>query len=152
MIRYLFLFPCAYMMSIPENSWEYFYVNCAPEIFSLDKINVLPKSAEFTLKRADDVLYSTSDGDGAKENQVIEYERDISCNGVVLTAVFDKTELAAEYRMIWKLMVGALLIFLIIFVVLSYFLAQYLTKPITCFKPDYGAAKRETYNFGVTIF
>lgn len=107
------------------------YVNCAPEIFSLDKINVLPKSAEFTLKRADDVLYSTSDGDGAKENQVIEYERDISCNGVVLTAVFDKTELAAEYRMIWKLMVGALLIFLIIFVVLSYFLAQYLTKPIT---------------------
>ena len=57
------------------------YVNCAPEIFSLDKINVLPKSAEFTLKRADDVLYSTSDGDGAKENQVIEYERDISCNG-----------------------------------------------------------------------
>ena len=107
------------------------YVNCAPEIISLDKINVLPKSAEFTLKRADDVLYSTSDGDGAKENQVIEYERDISCNGVVLTAVFDKTELAAEYRMIWKLMVGALLIFLIIFVVLSYFLAQYLTKPIT---------------------
>ena len=107
------------------------YVNCAPEIFSLDKINVLPKSAEFTLKRADDVLYSTSDGDGAKENQVSEYERDISCNGVVLTAVFDKTELAAEYRMIWKLMVGALLIFLIIFVVLSYFLAQYLTKPIT---------------------
>ena len=107
------------------------YVNCAPEIFSLDKINVLPKSAEFTLKRADDVLYSTSDGDGAKENQVIEYERDISCNGVVLTAVFDKTELAAEYRMIWKLMVGELLIFLIIFVVLSYFLSQYLTKPIT---------------------
>lgn len=107
------------------------YVNCAPEIFSLDKINVLPKSAEFTLKRTDDVLYSTSDGDVVKENQVIEYERDISCNGVVLTAVFDKTELAAEYRMIWKLMVGALLIFLIIFVVLSYFLAQYLTKPIT---------------------
>ena len=113
------------------------YINCNPEIFSLDTVNVLPEATEFTVTRDGEVLYKSSamgesvPEENIKEDTIIRYEREISGEGVTLTAIFDKAGLAADFRMTLYVMVSALVVFFIIFIALSYFLARYLTRPIT---------------------
>lgn len=107
------------------------YINCASEIFSLDTVNVLPEATEFVIEREGEVLYHSGSSDSEKEDQKIEYEREIKEEGVTLRAVFDKASLAADFRVTLSLMLSALVVFFIMFIVLSYFLARYLTQPIT---------------------
>lgn len=108
------------------------YINCAAEIFSLDNVNVLPSATRFYIDREGEILYqSQEDSQGtAKENQIF-YERNLACEGVTLKAVFDKTELAADFRTTLSVMVGTFIFFFLLFVLLSYFLAKYLTRPIS---------------------
>ena len=113
------------------------YINCSPEIFSLDNVNVLPEATEFVLKREEEVLYKSNPSkqedslENRKESHKIEYCQEIEGEGVTLTAVFDKAGLAADFRVTLSLMLFVLVVFLILFVVLAYFLARYLTEPIT---------------------
>lgn len=107
------------------------YINCASEIFSLDTVNVLPEATEFVIEREGEVLYQSGSSDSKKEEQKIEYEREIAGEGVTLRAVFDKASLAADFRVTLSLMLSALVVFFVMFIVLSYFLARYLTQPIT---------------------
>lgn len=105
------------------------YVNCAPEIFSLDQINVLPDSAEFCVSRDGEVIYQS--GSAGEKKQKIEYEREISEDGLTLTAVFDKASLDSDFRITLLEMISVLAVFFIMFIILAYFLARYLTEPIT---------------------
>lgn len=105
------------------------YVNCAPEIFSLDQINVLPDGAEFCVKRGEDVIYQS--GSAGEKKQKLEYEREIAETGLTLTAVFDKASLDTDFRLTLFEMLLVLAVFFVMFIVLAYFLARYLTEPIT---------------------
>ena len=113
------------------------YINCSPEIFSLDTVNVLPEATKFVIKRENKILYKSNPFDwensseANKESHKIEYNQEIAGEGVTLTAVFDKAGLAADFRVTLSLMLFALVVFLILFIVLAYFLARYLTEPIT---------------------
>lgn len=113
------------------------YINCSPEIFSLDTVNVLPEATKFVIKRENEILYKSdpldweSFSEANKESHKIEYNQEIAGEGVTLTAVFDKAGLAADFRVTLSLMLFALVVFLILFIVLAYFLARYLTEPIT---------------------
>lgn len=113
------------------------YINCSQEIFSLDTVNVLPEATEFVIKRENEILYKSNPFDWEnssetnKESHKIEYNQEIAGEGVILTAVFDKAGLAADFRVTLSLMLFALVVFLILFIVLAYFLARYLTEPIT---------------------
>ena len=113
------------------------YINCSPEIFSLDTVNVLPEATKFVIKRENKILYKSNPFDwensseANKESHKIEYNQEIAGEGVTLTAVFDKAGLAADFRVTLSLMLFVLVVFLILFIVLAYFLARYLTEPIT---------------------
>lgn len=113
------------------------YINCSQEIFSLDTVNVLPEATEFVIKRENEILYKSNPFDWEnssetnKESHKIEYNQEIAGEGVTLTAVFDKAGLAADFRVTLSLMLFALVVFLILFIGLAYFLARYLTEPIT---------------------
>lgn len=105
------------------------YVNCAPEIFSLEKVNVLADSAGFCIERDGEIIYQSGSAGGA--GRQIEYEREIGEYGLTLTAVFDRESLDAGFRVTLLEMMAVLAVFFVIFIILAYFLARYLTEPIT---------------------
>lgn len=108
------------------------YINCAPDILSLDSMGVMPQATRFSIERAGEVLYqSVNSASLETSSETLTYTRNLAFQGVTLCASFDKASLAADFRVTLSLMVAALLFFFVLFIVLAYFLARYLTRPIT---------------------
>lgn len=107
------------------------YINCAPGIFSLDALNVLPETTFFSIERDGSPLYQSgfdlSPPDAAK---TITYTEALAIPDVTLTAVFDKSVLASNFSEALYLLAIVIICFSILFVILAYFLARYLTRPI----------------------
>lgn len=108
------------------------YINCNPNIFSLDAINVLPDATSFVIKRNDEVLYQCgSFPEHTSENTTITYSQNLSCENVTLFTYFDKAGLAAEFQTTLSIMIAALIFFFILFIILAFLLARNLTRPIS---------------------
>lgn len=107
------------------------YINCSPEILSLDNINVLPNTACFSINRGETLLYKSGTmSDPMEPKEIISYTKALDIPDVTLTAVFNKTDLASDFRGTLYLLAAAMIFFFILFIILAYFLARYLTRPI----------------------
>lgn len=107
------------------------YINCSPEILSLDSVNVLPETTWFSINRGDELLYQNGVMPSLTDPaQTITYTKDLALSQVTLTAVFDKADMASDFRGTLYLLASAMIFFFILFTILAYFLARYLTRPI----------------------
>lgn len=107
------------------------YINCSPDILSLENIDVLPETTFFTIERNGTVLYQSGNLHAPEDKtQTITYTRELAIPHLTLTAIFDKTKLAMDFRDTLYMLAGIMSIFFLVFIVLAYFLARYLTRPI----------------------
>lgn len=107
------------------------YINCSPDILSLDSINVLPETTCFSISRNGALLYQNGDMSSLSDTaQTISYTSELDLPQVTLTAVFDKADFSSSFRGTLYLMISAMVFFFILFTILAYFLARYLTRPI----------------------
>ena len=95
------------------------YINCAPDILSIDSMELMPQATRFSIERAGDVLYqSANSASQGTSSETLTYTKELSFQGVTLCASFDKASLAADFRVTLSLMVAALLFFFVLFIVL----------------------------------
>lgn len=107
------------------------YINCSPDILSLENIDVLPETASFTIERNGTILYQSGTLPSTEnKEQRITYTRELAIPELTLTAVFDKTKLAMNFRDTLYILAGVMSIFFFVFIALAYLLARYLTRPI----------------------
>lgn len=108
------------------------YINCNPDIFSLETINVLPETTTFLIQRDNNILYQSGEiPQNIMENSTIFYQQSLASENVSLLAYFDKVGLASDFQSTLSLMIGTLIFFFVLFIIVSFFLARSLTRPIS---------------------
>lgn len=107
------------------------YINCAPDILSMDSVNVLPEATFFSIERNGETLYESGTPlDSDNPDLTIAYTRELSIPDVTLTAVFDRAGLAADFRGTLYLLGAAMVVVFVLFIAVAYFLARNVTRPI----------------------
>ncbi len=111
------------------------FVDYAPEIFDLSKVNTLPQTVLLSVETDEDfILYTNvdtlSDPLPSSKSGIQVYKSSLDMDGLYLISSVNPQRLFEEFQITQRMILILAGIYIILLFVISFFLSKYLTKPI----------------------